>query len=473
MIERTQAKAGTFFDKLAEVLLRPTDVVALAVFRLCFGLLGFVSALRFMAYGWVEQLFTEPRHFLHYWGFDWIVPLSARGMSWLFVTLAITSACVALGFLYRAAIITYFLAFTYIQLIDVTNYLNHYYLVSLLAFLMSFLPLHRAYSVDAWLFPRRKNLTLPAWCTYLLRFQVGIVYFYAGLAKVNSDWLFHAQPLNVWLSARTYLPVIGPILGQHWVALVMSWAGCLFDLSIVFFLLWSRTRLLAYLVVIVFHVVTKTLFPIGMFPFIMVVGALVFFSPSWPRNVLAALGKKWPAPENEGPSEGARFSKTGKVFVAFAAMYCVFHVVWPLRTHAYGGNVSWHEQGMRFSWRVMLREKNGSVTYLVTNPKTGKIREISPRRYLNGRQERDYSTQPDLILQVAHWIANDFEQREGIRPIVRAEALVSLNGRPAQWLIDPNVDLARIQDGVGQASWILPSPTHPPVHLEAVAWHHR
>lgn len=473
MIERPESRQEKPFDKLARVLLRPTDVAALAAFRFCFGLLGLVSALRFLAYGWVEQLFAQPKFFLHYWGFDWIAPLSLQGMQWLFATLVVTSACVAIGFLYRVAIVTYFFVFTYIQLIDVTNYLNHYYLVSLLAFLMSFMPLHRAYSVDAWLFPKTKSLTIPAWCTYLLRFQVGIVYFYAGLAKVNSDWLLHAQPLNVWLSSRTYLPVVGPLLGEHWVALVMSWAGCLFDLGIVFFLLWRKTRLLAYFVVIGFHFVTKTLFPIGMFPFIMVVGALVFFSPSWPRTLLATLGKKWPTPDIRQHLPERPLTKTAKTMMALAAMYCIFHVIWPLRTHAYGGNVLWHEQGMRFSWRVMLREKNGSVTYLVTNPQTGRTREVSPRHYLNGRQERDYATQPDLILQVAHWIARDFEKREGIRPIVRAEALVSLNGRPAQLLIDPNVDLASIRDGLAHASWILPSPTHSPVRLEALAWQHR
>jgi vitamin K-dependent gamma-carboxylase len=146
---------------LARVLLRPTDAAALAVFRFCFGMLGFVSSIRFLAYGWVTELFVKPRVFLHYWGLDWIEPLSARGMHALFAALAAVSACVAIGLFYRAAIVLFLAGFTYIQLIDVTNYLNHYYLVSLLALLMSFMPLHRAYSVDARLFPRLRRATLP------------------------------------------------------------------------------------------------------------------------------------------------------------------------------------------------------------------------------------------------------------------------------------------------------------------------
>jgi vitamin K-dependent gamma-carboxylase len=54
---------------------------------------------------------------------------------------------------------------------------------------------------------------------------------------------------------------------------------------------------------------------------------------------------------------------------------------------------------------------------------------------------------------------------------VRVEALVSLNGRPAELLVDPNVDLARVADGITKAPWIRSAPETPPAHLEAVAWH--
>jgi hypothetical protein len=421
-------------------------------------------------YGWVNEFFVKPRFFFHYWGFDWIEPLSARGMHALFLALAVVSACIALGLFYRAAIVLFSAGFLYIQLLDVTNYLNHYYLVSLLALLMCFMPLHRAYSVDALLRPTLKSTSLPAWCTYLLRFQVGTVYFFAGLGKVGSDWLLHAQPLNIWLSSRTYLPVVGPSLGEPWVAYAMSWAGCLFDLSVVVFLLLPRTRIWAYAVVLLFHAATKLLFPIGMFPAIMTTAALVFFSPSWPRKVLGALRLRMHAPDIPAVPARPRRPAVFYACAALAASYCAFQLVWPLRTHLYGGDVLWHEQGMRFSWRVMVREKNGSVTYRVTDRRTGRTREVSPRRYLDDRQAREFATQPDLILQLSHKIAEDFEHREGIRPIVRVEALVSLNGRPAELLIDPEIDLAAVTDGLAKAAWIRPAPPLSPIHLEAVAW---
>nr|WP_242592450.1 HTTM domain-containing protein [Corallococcus exiguus] len=42
-------------------LLAPRDIAALAAFRVALGLLITVSAVRFLAYGWVGVLFAQPR----------------------------------------------------------------------------------------------------------------------------------------------------------------------------------------------------------------------------------------------------------------------------------------------------------------------------------------------------------------------------------------------------------------------------
>ena len=87
----------------------------------------------------------------------------------LFVVLAVLGALVALGLFYRPRSRCCSWCSRYLQLVDVTNYLNHYYLVSLLAVLLFFIPAHRAFSLDARLRPAIRSATLPAWCTYLLR----------------------------------------------------------------------------------------------------------------------------------------------------------------------------------------------------------------------------------------------------------------------------------------------------------------
>lgn len=443
----------------------PCDNASLTLFRMMFGLLMAVSALRFIANGWVERYFGERTFLFKYFGFGWVESGSVELMTGAYVALALLGLSIALGLFYRVSIVLFFILFSYVELTDVTNYLNHYYLVSLLALLMCFMPLHARWSLDAIRKPSLRTHLAPGWMLYLLRFQVATVYLGAALAKVGSDWLVHGQPLNLWLSAQADLPWIGPYLGLPLVAIVASWCGFLHDLLVVPLLLWSRTRLWAFLALLFFHTVTSTWFNIGIFPVLMPMAATLFFRADWPLQLLARLRRA----SNHGdaretvkaPGAVQPLSRLG---VAALCVYCAFQVLMPMRTHAYGGNVLWHEQGMRWSWRVMLRDKHGSITYRVTLPSGREVR-VPPRRYLTSDQEREMSGQPDLILQLAHHIARDFAQR-GLGVVeVRVDALVSLNGRAPVPMIDPDADLARIADGVALASWILPPPRTAPVPL--------
>jgi hypothetical protein len=124
---------------------------------------------------------------------------------------------------------------------------------------------------------------------------------------------------------------------------------------------------------------------------------------------------------------------------------------------------------MRFSWRVMSREKNGSVTLTATSPKQARTWIVSPGQYLTGLQEREMATQPDLIWQLARHIGEQLKQT-GVDDVeVRADAWVSLNGRPAARLVDPAVDLMQVQDDLRPKPWILPAPETEPIHLKPLA----
>lgn len=469
-------------DRIARLrawLIEPRDASAIAVFRIAFGCIVFISALRFLWNGWVDEFFVRPAFRFRYWGFGWLPDLPPIVIHGLFVALAVLGALVAVGLCYRAAVGLLFPLFTYLQLIDVANYLNHYYLVSLFAALLFFIPANRALSLDARLRPGIRADSLPMWCTVLLRFQVTIVYVNAGLGKATTDWLLHAQPLNIWLSARTHLPLIGQYLDLPAVAYVAAWCGFLFDATIALFLSARKTRSFAYAAVLGFHFLTHVLFPpIGMFPVIMVVSALVFFESSWPRDLVirvrritrctvrcvgtSAVAERQPAE----PRTGGRWSEVGAVA---AAVFLLLQMLVPLRGHVYGGNVLWHEQGMRFSWRVMARTKSGSVTFVVRDQKSGRVWHVPPTKYLTRLQEREMAVQPDLILQLACRIARDFEDRGYPGVEVRADAWASLNGRPAERLIDPHVDLAREKDGFAGKAWITQAPTAAPPHLRSLA----
>ena len=452
---------------MLHALLAPVDAAWLAALRVMFGLLLSVSMLRFIAYGWVNRFFVQPRFHFKYWGFSPAEPLPAAAMHGLFWALAGLALMVAVGVLYRVSSLLLAAGLTYIQLIDVTTYLNHYYLAGLIAWLLAFTPAQRVWSIDAWR-ARREALptTVPCAVLYLFRFQVGVVYVFAGLAKLQSDWLLHAQPLRIWLGSSVELPVIGEMLRLPGVPLALSWAGFLFDSTVVLWLSMRRTRPYAYAVLLGFHAMTRLLFPIGMFPVIMSCAALVFFSPGWPRRVLALVGRRR-GPVSSAAISGTKMRRTHGLWLGLGLLYCLVQLALPLRSLAYGGNVLWHEQGMRFSWRVMVRAKGGAVTFVVREA-SGRTFHVSPRAYLTDLQESEMSSQPDLILQLAHHIARDFEQR-GRGPVaVFADARVALNGRRSRPMIDPGVDLTQVHDGLAPASWVLPAPQAPPPHTRAV-----
>lgn len=488
-------------QRMAARLTQPVDFAWLAAFRVCFGTVMAVSMARFLAYGWVDNFFVNPRFHFKYWGFEWVDALPAAGMHALFWILLVSASGMALGFCHRLVSAVFVVGFGYVQLIDVTNYLNHYYLAWLLSMLLAVSPAAQRWSVDAVLRRRRAEPGPPlesvsaAWLL-LFRVQVGVVYVYAGLAKAHADWLLDAQPLRIWLGSLTDLPVLGHLFTWDGVPLLMSWAGFLFDTTVVGFLLWSRTRWLAYSCVIVFHAMTRSLFPIGMFSSIMVVSALVFFPADWPRGLARRLPKSWfgslrawrdriilsnGAPvhitaarvalvsdERRGGAHASLPARLRRLTWVVGIAYCVWQVAMPMRYLVYGGNVRWHEQGMRFSWRVMVREKNGSVTFHVRDPRSGRSFTVAPRAYLTRLQEREMSGQPDLILQLAHRIRDDYSRQLGGLVEVRAEALVSLNGRKSSPMVDPSVNLAAVEDGLARYVWVLPAPSVAPPHVRPV-----
>ena len=449
-------------DRALHYLTAPRDIAALAVYRMLFGGLMCVGALRFISNGWIERLYVEPEFYFKYWGFGWVQVPTESGLYLLYSGIALTAFLVAIGAFYRIAIVSFWCLFTYAELMDVTNYLNHYYFVSLLTLIMCFLSPHRHWSVDAWRRPLIRSDTLPAWQTYWLRFQVGLLYFFAGWAKFESDWLLHAQPLNIWLPPLSGMPVLGPLLELPWIHFAFSWFAFLFDAFIIAFMLWRAARPYAFLVILVFHFFTHLFFNIGLFPFIMVLSVLIFFEADWPRRVARLVRLPKLARTDVGNTNTARrWRPLGAAFACAVILFCSVQVLLPLRQWLYPGTVLWHEQGMRFSWRVMLREKSGSLEYRVI---TGTDRTIivSPHEYLTEEQYREMAGQPDLILQLAHHIRNEYDE-QGLGPVqVFAESLVSLNGRAAHPMIDPTVDLARTEISLARATWITPPPSEPP-----------
>ncbi|MCB0584136.1 MAG: HTTM domain-containing protein [Phaeodactylibacter sp.] len=448
-----------------KLIAEPRRIAPLITFRILFGGLMMVGALRFMLSGWVERLYVEPKFFFKFYGFEWVEALGRGGMYGLYCLIAASAAMIMLGWFYRQAAVVFFLAFTYSELIGLTNYLNHYYLVCLLAFMLIFLPAHRRFSIDAWRSPELSVTHVPAWVIHIILLQLGLVYFFAGFAKLNPDWLFRAMPLAVWLPTKAHWPILGPWLELPWLAFAFSWAGAAYDLTIPFWLLWRRSRPVAYLAVLVFHLLTRLLFNIGLFPFIMIFNTLIFFPPAFHEKLLGQIGYR----PGKHPIVYAFPSLARSVLRPALFLYFCFQLLFPLRYLCYPGNVLWTEQGYRFSWRVMLLEKAGQATFYVHDPESGHKAEVDNSRYLTDYQEKQMAFQPDMILQYAHFLEKEYCREYNLDSVkVTVDCFVALNGRPSRRFINPNIDLAQLEDGLAHKSWILPHPENE--HLPAVSF---
>ncbi len=449
-------------QRLRRHLLGDVSIAPLVTFRIAFGLLMIVSSLRFLWLGWVEDHYLDTVFQFKYFGFEWVKVLPPFWMYAVHVLMILAAIGVMLGLFYKISALLLFLTFTYTELIDLTYYLNHYYFVSIVSLLMVFLPANRYFSLDALRKPSIYTERIARWPITVIRLQLAIVYTYAGLAKINYDWLILALPLKIWIPANDQLPLVGTLMKWKITPYLFSWIGMLYDCTIALFLYIRKTRLLAYTSVVIFHVLTGMMFQIGVFPLVMMAATLIFFSDEWHLRLIGFLRKIlqriFPAKVPEittQPIHNTNFAPR-KWLATLLIVHFVFQILFPWRYLLYPGNLFWTEEGYRFSWRVMLMEKAGTATFYVKDSATGKEGVVVNSEFLNPHQEKQMAMQPDMILQYAHFLADHYQQKGMTNPQVRAEVYVTLNARPSQLLIDPKVNLAEIHDSFAHKKWILP-----------------
>ena len=471
---------------------RRVDISSLVFFRIAFGAIMVWEVTRYYGFGWVQRYFVEPTYNFPYPLFEWVKPWPGFGMYYHFIFLGAMAFCVMIGLMYRLSAALLCLAFTYVFLLEEARYLNHFYLVCLLTSLLAVVPAHRSLSVDARFDSSIRSETAPAWALWLLRFQVGVPYFFGGLAKLNSDWL-HGSPMRYWLASRDDFPIIGQTFHHPFTAYFFSYSGLLIDLLAVPLLLWRRTRLAMFVVLVAFHFTNTRLFNIGIFPWTMTAATTIFLPPDWPRRLVgdlkklsgrsiaaflgAALGAVMAAafrgewtfvPSSVGALAGmviawslvpamhdardvggpalqeATRSRGARVATAAVLLWMTIQVAIPLRHYLIPGVVHWTEEGHRFSWHMKLRGKDGQLTYFVKNPESGALRTIDPGTRLEDWQLRKMSTRPYMIRQYAQHLAREAVEGGWPGAEVYVRSRVRLNGRRPQVMIDPEANLAEV-----------------------------
>ena len=433
--------------KIKTYINQNADAAPLAVFRICFGAIMLFGMIRFQYYDWIKQLYIDPDFHFKYLGFEWVQTLGEYTYL-LFIICGLSAFFVMIGWKYRIAIISFFLSFTYIELMDKSNYLNHYYFVSCISFILCFLPANACFSIDA--AQKKLNPIIPKWNIDAVKLMLSIVWFYAGLAKLNSDWLLEAQPLKIWLTSKYDIPILGGFFQKEFFHYLFSWGGAIYDLTIPFLLWNSKTRPFAFIAVVIFHLLTWIMFPIGIFPWVMISSALIFFDGSWFRKILGQVG-----PSIRDITLSKPFLSQ-RITITVLTIFFFFQLLIPFRHLLYKGELFWTEEGFRFSWRVMLMEKAGYANFKIVDSDTGKRFYVQNDEFLIPTQEKQMATQPDFIIQYAHHLEKHY-QENGIRdPEIYVESYVALNGRSSQPYISPEVDLTKVELSLKPKKYILP-----------------
>lgn len=473
------AHASSFWErkpvaKLLPWMYTPVDGSSMAVFRFLYGAIMVWEVWRYFDHNWIAAYYTDKVFYFTYPGFSWVHPWpSLELMELHFLFIAFLGALIAFGLCYRFAATAMIFAFSYVYLLEQARYLNHFYFVMLIAVTMAFVPAHRVWSLDAyikkrfqrWPFLSDANWFGETWALWAVRAQFGITYFYGGIAKLNEDWL-QGYPLSDWIAGESDIPLIGPYVHERWMGLFLSYSGLILDLLFVPLLLWRKTRLLGLVLAFAFNLMNHHMFHIGIFPWFMMAGTLLFLDPDWPRQLFDHCTLSEEEQVVAKRERAARIAHQGsvlfsvttyqKLLASFMVAFFAFQFLFPFRHWLYPGNVHWTEEGHMYSWHMKLRSKSGHIRFMIYDPDSRREFEVDPVDYLNSRQERKMRTRPQMILQFAHWLRDRYRDQGMTNVQVYADSWASLNGRDEQRLIDPTVNLAAVEWSLWKAHWIMP-----------------
>lgn len=436
---------------LNRLLFQRIDNSSLIIFRIFFGILISLECFGAIATGWVNRNLIAPKFKFPFIDFDFLQPLPGNGMYFYFGIMGLMGICIALGFKYRASMITFTTMWTATYLMQKTAYNNHYYLLILISLIMCFFPAEKSRSIDVKLNPKIESNAMYAYIKWIVVLQLFIVYTYASIAKIYGDWLDFSTIAVLMHSKRNYW-LVGDILQEPWIHTVIGSVGILFDLLIVPALLWKPTRKAAFFLSLFFHLFNSIIFQIGIFPYLSIAFSVFFFEPETIRKIF--FKSKIPLTTSK-----VIIPNYKNILLIVAAVYFLTQLLLPVRHYTFEDDVLWTEEGHRMSWRMMLRSRQGKGRYKVVDKNTEEVFIINPKDYVSRSQERKIFAYPDFAWQFAQYLKKEFKEENRDVSVYLENSKISINRKPYEPFIDSKTDLAaETWYQTKHHSWILPSP---------------
>ncbi|RUS88434.1 hypothetical protein EGW08_003830 [Elysia chlorotica] len=413
---------------------------------------------------------------------NWWKPLP---LQWMYIvyTVQLTSAvCLMLGLAYRVSCPTFMCCYWYILLLEKSDWNNHSYLFGLCAFLFTISDGNRYWSIDALINPKIRNAHVPSWNYVLFRAQLFLVYFIAGLKKLDQDWVmgYSMQHLSEHAAFDPFRLFLTSSQIDHF---VVHLGGLMIDLSVGFLLLHEESRPWGLAISTLFNTLNSLIFSIGMFPYGMMCMQLIFCSQNLPREILASLrlitrdyreGDCQPShhcvyTKKQATSLASRCSSPCKEQVlptqpnrrhrlvsAFTLAFIAWQCFLPYSHGITKGYNNWTNGMYGYSWDMMVHNwhvQHIRITY--KDKDTNETGYIDPRVWTSGSTR--WSGHVDMVKQYAHCIERNLKDYNITNIEIYFDIWRSLNQRFQQRLVDPTVDVLQAEwHPFQQTTWMMP-----------------
>lgn len=431
---------------LQQQLFKSVPNSPLVLFRIIWGALMFAEGVGVMLTGWLDEVYVQPEFLFTFIGFDFLQVFIGKWMYGYFGVMSVLAGFVCVGYRYRISSILYALLWTASYLSHKSHYNNHHYLILLISWVMIFVPAEKDMSFDAKRVGRSSEM--PNWVMIVFIAQLLFVYSYGSIAKMYSDW-FSGKALEAIFSYRIEHPLLKQLIAVKGAHYFFSYSGIIFDLIVIPFLIWKRTRFMMFIASLFFHLINAVVFKIGVFPFL-ALGLDIFF-------LNALFIDKYVFRKKEHIQIKTVYP-VNKPMMYLVIVYLIVQMALPLRHWLIPGDVLCTEEGHRMAWRMMLRVKSGSLTYILKNSEGRIIKNINPWDHFTRFQIGGVRTKPDMVWAGAQYLHKKYTEELGIDSLqIYAKGFVNINkNREKYELIDSEVDLSRVKwNTFSHNDWII------------------
>ncbi|XP_069128418.1 vitamin K-dependent gamma-carboxylase-like [Argopecten irradians] len=457
------------WNSFVKLMSRPTDPAALGVLRFLYGILLMIDTLEKKGLGTMSFRKWEKCTFpvLYF-----LKPLPLDWMYLIHFILFITTIGIALGFMYRWCLVIFNVIYWYIHLLDMQKWNNHSYLFGLLSFLLLTADGNRYLSIDSIVWPKLRNQAVPLWNYTLFRFQVFLLYFFAGIKKLDAEWLYGYSEKG--LSKHWVFDVFRPFLSNEMIDLyIVHRFGFLLDLTLGFILFFDKSRKTGILMALSFHAMNSQIFFIGMFPYIGIATVSIFCYPDWPRKVMSRIlfwksrppvylkynhhclyGDDGKAYKENGDQmihvNGRKQKDTSKslrpgayhvLCTVFVILYIAEQIFLPFSLGIlFKGLKTWGGELYGFTWNMMIEKHIADVSIFVKDLETGERVDMSQSMLKFGVGNR-WAYTPVMLTQFTQCIPKRLQAQGHSNFAINYDVWLALNHRFRQRVVDPNKDI--------------------------------